>query len=205
MSDIRKKKIHLQITDRCNMKCRHCYVGDAGKQDLPRKVIDKVFNALESKELDFLGFSGGEVLLVPSILHYILDKIEEDGIKVKQFGFPTNGTHLLENVDLIRRMHKISKNKIALSISVTKYHKENKNFPDIPLLESKLPKDLINWELIDDDHIELISVGRAKQLTDNEFDYTKVEDSVLFVGVDGYTYLDAFFFGDKTKRLERII
>lgn len=55
--------LELQLTGRCNLKCRHCYLGDAAALDLP---LPLVFAAME--EFDAAGglrllVSGGEPLL----------------------------------------------------------------------------------------------------------------------------------------------
>jgi len=57
--------LELQLTDRCNLRCRHCYVGDGLHQDLP---VEKIFTVLkEFEEIQGLRLllSGGEPLLHP--------------------------------------------------------------------------------------------------------------------------------------------
>ncbi len=31
--------LELQITDRCNLKCRHCYIGKGDSHELPLKAV----------------------------------------------------------------------------------------------------------------------------------------------------------------------
>jgi radical SAM protein with 4Fe4S-binding SPASM domain len=59
--------LELQLTDRCNLRCKHCYLGETKKTDLP---LSEALSALEEFEkiqgLRVL-FSGGEPLLYPEI------------------------------------------------------------------------------------------------------------------------------------------
>ena len=57
--------LEFQITDRCNLRCRHCYIGDGLHQDLPLEKIFKVFKEFEEIQGLRLLLSGGEPLLHP--------------------------------------------------------------------------------------------------------------------------------------------
>ena len=39
--------LELQITDRCNLRCHHCYIGDGLSEDLSIKNIDKILEDLQ--------------------------------------------------------------------------------------------------------------------------------------------------------------
>jgi radical SAM protein with 4Fe4S-binding SPASM domain len=57
--------LEFQITDRCNLRCRHCYVGDSFHQDLPLEKIVNVLKEFEEIQGLRLLLSGGEPLLHP--------------------------------------------------------------------------------------------------------------------------------------------
>jgi len=57
--------LELQITDRCNLRCRHCYIGDGLHQDLSLEKIFRVFREFEEIQGLRLLLSGGEPLLHP--------------------------------------------------------------------------------------------------------------------------------------------
>lgn len=57
--------LELQITDRCNLQCCHCYIGESGHQNLPKNQIQKVFEEFEEIQGLRLLLSGGEPLLHP--------------------------------------------------------------------------------------------------------------------------------------------
>jgi radical SAM protein with 4Fe4S-binding SPASM domain len=57
--------LEFQITDRCNLRCRHCYVGDGLNQDLPFEKIVKILKEFEEIQGLRLLVSGGEPLLHP--------------------------------------------------------------------------------------------------------------------------------------------
>jgi len=57
--------LELQITDRCNLQCRHCYIGEGYHQDLSKKQIQRVLEEFEEIQGLRLLISGGEPLLHP--------------------------------------------------------------------------------------------------------------------------------------------
>ena len=57
--------LEFQITDRCNLRCRHCYIGEGLYQDLPIEKILRVLKEFEEIQGLRLLLSGGEPLLHP--------------------------------------------------------------------------------------------------------------------------------------------
>jgi radical SAM protein with 4Fe4S-binding SPASM domain len=57
--------LEFQITDRCNLNCLHCYLGEGVHRDLPLKNIIKVLKEFEEIQGLRLLLSGGEPLLHP--------------------------------------------------------------------------------------------------------------------------------------------
>ena len=57
--------LEFQITDRCNLKCRHCYIGAGLHCDLPIENIQRVLQEFEEIHGLRLLLSGGEPLLHP--------------------------------------------------------------------------------------------------------------------------------------------
>src|SRR4030042_3875293 len=39
--------LEFQLTDRCNLRCRHCYIGDSLHQDLPYDTILEILKEFE--------------------------------------------------------------------------------------------------------------------------------------------------------------
>ena len=57
--------LEFQITDRCNLRCRHCYIGDGLHQDLSLKKIRRILKEFEEIQGLRLLLSGGEPLFHP--------------------------------------------------------------------------------------------------------------------------------------------
>ncbi|MDO8736347.1 MAG: radical SAM protein, partial [Thermoleophilia bacterium] len=53
----------LHITDRCNLRCRHCFIGECGSANLPLEKIMAVVDEFEGMQGLRLLISGGEPLL----------------------------------------------------------------------------------------------------------------------------------------------
>ena len=85
----------LEVTDRCNLRCRHCYLGDAGSSDLDWEAARRVLDEFDAMGGLRLMVTGGEPLLYP---HFDLLNRELAGRSYRPV-LITNGT-LLEGVDL---------------------------------------------------------------------------------------------------------
>jgi radical SAM protein with 4Fe4S-binding SPASM domain len=59
--------LELQLTSRCNLKCRHCYLGEPAKQDLPLASVLSVLEEFEQMQGLRVLFSGGEPLMYPDL------------------------------------------------------------------------------------------------------------------------------------------
>ncbi len=55
--------LELQITDRCNLKCRHCYIAEKGKHELAPADIEKILQEFEMMQGLRLLITGGEPLM----------------------------------------------------------------------------------------------------------------------------------------------
>jgi radical SAM protein with 4Fe4S-binding SPASM domain len=55
--------LELQITSRCNLTCKHCYLGEAKPLDLPLKTVLRILKEFERMQGLRLLLSGGEPLL----------------------------------------------------------------------------------------------------------------------------------------------
>ena len=95
--------LEFQITDRCNLRCRHCYIGDGSHQDLSIENIFRVLDEFEEIQGLRLLLSGGEPLLHP---HFW--KINE---VLREYPFRsvllTNGTLITQEVAERLRVHEV--------------------------------------------------------------------------------------------------
>lgn len=55
--------LELQITDRCNLKCRHCYLGDTSSKELPLESVMQTIKEFEEMQGLRLLVTGGEPLM----------------------------------------------------------------------------------------------------------------------------------------------
>ncbi len=64
--------LELQLTNACNLRCKHCYIGDDSRRDLPVKEIRDILKEFEEMQGLRVLITGGEPLL-----HAEFDKINE--------------------------------------------------------------------------------------------------------------------------------
>ncbi|HMK56592.1 MAG TPA: radical SAM protein [Dissulfurispiraceae bacterium] len=55
--------LELQITDRCNLRCRHCYLGESGNRELSMIQLKAVLDEFEAMQGLRLLITGGEPLM----------------------------------------------------------------------------------------------------------------------------------------------
>ena len=95
--------LELQITDRCNLQCRHCYIGEGLRQDLSTGQIERVLREFEETHGLRLLLSGGEPLLHP---HFW----EVNDI-LKDYAFRSvllsNGTRITKEMAKRLRVHEV--------------------------------------------------------------------------------------------------
>ena len=91
--------LELQITDRCNLRCRHCYIGENVPKELSVRQITEILKEFEEMQGLRLMITGGEPLLHSSF-DALNDVLPDFLIRKVLF---TNG--LLLNKDLLRRLN----------------------------------------------------------------------------------------------------
>ena len=95
--------LEVQITDRCNLQCRHCYIGDGFHLDLSKEQIQRVLEEFEEIQGLRLLLSGGEPLLHP-VFWEINDILRNHAFRSVLL---SNGTLITEEVAKRLRVHEV--------------------------------------------------------------------------------------------------
>lgn len=90
--NIKVAQVGFEMTRRCNMKCKFCSRGDAQNLDITEEIIDKALDELKNFDIGILRLHGGEPLLAPDMIQYLVAGIIKRNIKVYQCLFFSNGT-----------------------------------------------------------------------------------------------------------------
>jgi len=95
--------LELQITDRCNLRCRHCYLGEGRHQDLPLEKIKPALKEFAEIQGLRLLISGGEPFLHPHFweLNELLRDYEFRSVLL------SNGTLITKEVARTLRVHEV--------------------------------------------------------------------------------------------------
>jgi MoaA/NifB/PqqE/SkfB family radical SAM enzyme len=82
------KRIIVELTNRCNLSCQHCFSGrHGGRNDLPMDILPNILPLAKKLGITKLSFTGGEPTLHPQFSE-IIRLTYEGGY---EFGFVTNG------------------------------------------------------------------------------------------------------------------
>lgn len=82
------KNLIIEVTRKCNMKCKHCLRGEAQNCDIPYKYIDALFENVTS--VGHITFTGGEPFLNVGAIEYTLQLVKKKNIAVYGFYLATN-------------------------------------------------------------------------------------------------------------------
>ncbi|MCB0212141.1 MAG: radical SAM protein [Anaerolineae bacterium] len=82
------RRIVIELTNRCNLKCQHCFSGrHGGRDDLPMDILCHILNEAHQNGFDFLSFTGGD----PTVYRHFAKAVRLTAEAGYQFGFNTNG------------------------------------------------------------------------------------------------------------------
>jgi uncharacterized protein len=128
-------KVTLNLTHRCNLRCRYCYAGRSLRKDMTestaKRAIDFAFSHCRTGQNLEVAFFGGEPLLrfplIRSITEYIQRKAEDHG-RATRVSLTTNGTLLTQSViDFLDR----EEMDVCVSIDGPKHiHNKNRCYGD---------------------------------------------------------------------------
>lgn len=93
--------VNVELTRRCNLKCAHCYRGDAQDADITPEIIDAFLD--HTQAIYQLSFVGGEPTLNLEGMRYFLESMKRHNVFLTSVSYVTNGTiRTQELIDIIR-------------------------------------------------------------------------------------------------------
>lgn len=108
----------IELTQRCNLDCKHCFRGESHNLSISKEIIDKVFE--EVKYVGTLDLSGGEVFLAYEELKMLLETAKEKKCIIETCSMLINGTIYDQRIyDLLNEYFK---NNYQIGISYDDFH-----------------------------------------------------------------------------------
>lgn len=92
---ISMEKLYIELTNRCNLKCAHCYnnSNEGVCIDLPLAQVIEMLRLIQKCNLTSVALSGGEALLYPYI-DEVLEACKQFGLEIVLL---TNGTYIRDD------------------------------------------------------------------------------------------------------------
>lgn len=203
----------IELTQRCNLNCNHCFRGESCNLDISREILEKVFE--EVKMVVTLDLSGGEVFLAYEQLKMLLEIAAEKECQILSCSMLINGTVYDQRIyDLL---NKYFGKKYQIGISNDDFHDKSieriynnstqkSNNPDLFPCNFGEVKENMRKHLFDEHSIgfqrvsnHLIENGRAintdtphKKYEIEGYYYSKYNEKhllvgpIIFIGADGY-------------------
>jgi len=98
--------VELEVTNRCNLNCKHCYLDRKKLVDLQKEKVFELIDEVAKLEVHRLVFTGGEPLLVQEIFEYAKYSKKKN---IPQVVLMTNGIFIekknlehIKNFDLVQ-------------------------------------------------------------------------------------------------------
>lgn len=115
MKQLPLKEIRIEVTQRCNLKCRYCYVEHLTKtkrrEELSFEEIKRVINEAMKQGLEIVSLTGGEPLIKYDLVKKVIKFASNKGLKT---GILTNG--ILTTEDKIKELKKLGLDWIRISL-----------------------------------------------------------------------------------------
>ena len=118
----------IEMTRRCNLKCKFCAKGEPQDLDMSKSIIDKTLDEMQGVFINSLRVSGGEPLLVPELIEYLLDKIIEKHILINDIVIFTNG--LCTDLQLCESINEIIKYQNQIEPEISNYKELSSGFAE---------------------------------------------------------------------------
>lgn len=115
----------IELSRKCNYKCRHCLRGNSQNKVMSNEMIYKTLQGIDY--INSLTIGGGEPSLACDQIEYLLDCVQMLNVDVGNFYIVTNGHRFNRRFRaLIQRFYNIcTKNEISgLAISDDEFHRE---------------------------------------------------------------------------------
>lgn len=123
MEKIRIDYLGIEITRRCNLKCMHCFNGDAQPVDIQPLFLERILSMIG--EINVLLITGGEPALNIDGLQKLYDLLIQNNIKLHKLNITTNGSVNVEQYcGIIEKLQKYCDRpeESIFGISIDNYH-----------------------------------------------------------------------------------
>lgn len=108
----------IELTQRCNLDCKHCFRGNSHNLNISREIIERVFDKV--KYVGTLDLSGGEVFLAYEELKMVLEVAKEKKCIIETCSMLINGTIYDQRIyDLLNEYFN---NNYQIGISYDDFH-----------------------------------------------------------------------------------
>lgn len=164
----------IEITRKCNIKCRHCLRGPARNINITQEMMNKIVSQFDY--INSITFGGGEPSLFPEAIEWFIEAVQMYNVTVGNFYVVTNGKKYSQKLyDACYRLYNLcNENEISgFCISDDEFHREC-----IP--------DRIKWE-----YNKIRYAAYPYYLTDYRYDENMTEE-IYYDTISEYDYLPYF-------------
>lgn len=192
------RKVIIIFGTKCNLKCRHCMMGDPEPMAIKPEHIDALIDNV--KFINKLLLTGGEATCHVDEIKMILDKFANSDVRIDHIGVNTNcfefSEELANSINDFNEKHTLEPKKAKFQYSPDRFHFE------AGLTKERLEENLKKYKsilkdflFIDNDISDGIDItGRAKSLKKDEIDFRKnisvaIPDGILKLEIEN-NYVD---------------
>jgi len=173
MKKIWLQNLMLEVTRDCNNEpiCKFCLRGQKQDMYMSKEIVDAILNndELIVSRIDDILFTGGEILLNPDLIEYIVNLIIQKNIPLGAFSAITNGLKLDEKVNRsLKSLYEIcfAKHLSHLAVSRDQFHQK----PPVEILDEYksfhfFNNNLFNFEYRNFDDIARLGLAEENNIS----------------------------------------
>lgn len=184
----------IEVTRKCNMKCKHCMRGSAQSTNIDKKYITTLLKQVD--EIYTVTFTGGEPSLNVEAIEFFISEAKRLNIYVGSFYIATNGKRV--KADFILACLKLyamcdEKEMCAIEVSNDLYHNEEGGYNDellkgLSFYRKRNENDYAEYNLINEGRAKYNRMGKRELVDEINLDIQDVDefnDATIYLNVNG--------------------
>lgn len=186
----------IEVTRKCNMKCKHCLRGSAQSVNINKRYITTLLKQVD--EIYTVTFTGGEPSLNVEAIEFFIEEVKRLNVYVGSFYIVTNGKNIkAEFVLACLKLYSLCSEKEACQVQVSNdlYHYEEARYNEellsgLAFFSKRNESDYAEYNLINEGRAKFNGSGRRELdsfsiTTEEEFNDTDIYLNVFGDIVNG--------------------
>lgn len=184
----------IEVTRKCNMKCKHCLRGSAQSIDIQNKYITELLMQVDG--IYSLTFTGGEPSMNVKAIEFFISEAKRLRVSIGSFYIATNGKNIKSDfVVACLKLYALCDEKEMCSVQLSNdmYHNEEGIYNDellcgLSFYSKRNDNDYTRYNLINEGRAKYYGKGKRNLIDEVNLDIQDIDDlndATLYLNVEG--------------------